>query len=122
MEAIYCSFCKQKMTKREIEKYEADESNWAGWCGLDKYASCNKCDKIMCDECHAPCKYICLMCKKVCHSFWCDEHLDGCGHRCKCYDKEIEDPCQERKDGILLTTLQRKRLTYHKRMIDAILN
>lgn len=76
----------------------------------------------MCDECHAPCNNRCLLCKKVCHTFWCDEQVDDCEHRCKCYDKEIEDPCEENKNGIPLTSLQRKRLAYHKRMIDAILN
>ena len=117
-----CAFCKKKMTKKEIEKYESGESNWAAWCGLDKYPSCSKCDKIMCEECHSPCKNICFNCKKVCHSFWCDEQSDECEHRCKCYDTEKEDDCKESKNGCVLTTLQRKRLAYYKRMIDTILN
>jgi hypothetical protein len=116
-----CSYCKKKMTKREIDNYESGESNWASWCGLDKFASCSKCDKIMCDECHGPCKYMCLICKNICHSFWCDNISDECNHRCKCYDKEIPDLSEEGESGIPLTILQRKRLSYYKRMIKDII-
>jgi len=116
-----CCFCKNKMTKREIEKFESGESNGAGFSPLDHYPCCSKCYKIMCNECYAPCKNICSKCKKVCHAYSCAEPYNECEHRCKCYDNEIEDECTEAHNGCKLTTLQRKRLTYYRRMIDAIL-
>lgn len=117
-----CDFCKKKLSKKDVENYESGTSNWASWTPCDKYAACNKCDKIMCEECHGPCKMLCFKCKKVCHSFMCDDILDSCNHRCKCYDRMVEDPQPTATNGVELTTLQRKRLTYHKNMINKILH
>jgi len=79
-----CQWCKTYLTKKEQHSYNTNEGNWVAWCGLDKYATCSKCMKTMCDICKGPCEDICTKCHKVCHSYMCDGYTDECTHRCAC--------------------------------------
>ena len=83
-----CQWCDNKLTSHEEEFYESGEGNWVAWCGLDKFATCSKCMKTMCEICKAPCKDICDKCKKVCHSYLCDAMTAECEHRCACKPKD----------------------------------
>jgi hypothetical protein len=83
-----CQWCSNKLTKREQEAYNSGEDNWVAWCGLDKFATCSKCMKTMCEICKEPCKNICNKCNKVCHSYLCDTMTSECDHRCACTSKD----------------------------------
>ena len=83
-----CHWCHNKLTKREQKAYNSGENNWVAWCGLDKFASCSKCMKTMCEICKGPCTDICDKCKKVCHSYLCHSMSNTCEHRCSCNPKD----------------------------------
>lgn len=88
METDECQWCDNNLTKREQESYTNGEGNHVSWCGLDKFATCSKCMKTMCEICRGPCEDICEKCKKVCHSYLCDTMTAECEHRCACNPKD----------------------------------
>lgn len=105
-----CQWCKTALSNKEQCAYDTSEGNWVAWCGLDKYATCSKCMKSMCEICKEPCA--CPACGKPCHSYLCDEHTAECTHRCVCTNP-AKDGLLEKPYEITLENIQnytKKRL------------
>jgi len=94
MDTNECQWCDNKLTEEEQANYDTHSGNWVAWCGLDKYATCDKCMLTMCEICKGPCEDICESCHKVCHSYPCNPMTTECDHGCSCIpkDEEISPP------------------------------